>query len=116
MIERLKEKNLVRHEYYGYIELTRKGVKEAESIYERHKILFDFLHNLLGIDPKIAKEDACNIEHHLNSKTLEYILKFIQFIETCPEGKPLWLSNFHSFLRTGKRPELCPRREEDKKG
>ncbi|RLE11433.1 DtxR family transcriptional regulator [Candidatus Aerophobetes bacterium] len=111
MIRNLAEKNLVRHEHYGYVELTEKGLREAKFIYERHKMLFNFFHNLLGIDATIAKEDACKIEHYLNPKTLEYILKFIQFVETCPEGEPLWLSSFYYFVKHGTRPEHCGKRE-----
>jgi len=51
------------------------------------------------------------MEHILDAKTMKRLLKFLEFIETCPEGEPLWLSNFYSFLKTGKRPEPCLRRE-----
>lgn len=115
MIKTLAKKNLVRHEYYGYVELTEEGLRQAKFIYERHKILFNFFHNLLGINSNIAKEDACKIEHYLNPKTLEYILKFIQFVETCPEGEPLWLSSFHYFIKHGKRPEHCAKKEKIEK-
>jgi len=115
MIKTLAKKNLVRHEHYGYVELTEEGLRQAKSIYERHKILFNFLHNLLGINSNIAKEDACKIEHYLHPKTLEYILKFIQFVETCPEGEPLWLSSFHYFIKHGKRPEHCAKKEKIEK-
>ena len=107
----LAEKELVNHEKYGYIELTREGVRVAEQIYARHKNLYKFLHDFLGLSEPVSWRDACRMEHVLDTKTMKRLLKFLEFIETCPEGEPLWLSNFHSFLKTGKRPEPCLRRE-----
>ena len=107
----LAEKGLVNHEKYGYIELTREGVRVAKQIYARHKTLYKFLHDFLGLSEPVAWRDACRMEHILDAKTMKRLLKFLEFIETCPEGEPLWLSNFHSFLKTGKRPEPCLRRE-----
>ena len=107
----LAENGLVNHEKYGYIELTREGVRVARQVYARHKTLYKFLHDFLGLSEPVAWRDACRMEHVLDAKTMKRLLKFLEFIETCPEGEPLWLSNFHSFLKTGKRPEPCLRRE-----
>jgi DtxR family Mn-dependent transcriptional regulator len=106
-IKILSEKQLVHQEPYGYIELTQKGILKAKEIYERHKTLFKFFHEILGVDPKVAERDACEIEHHINRQTLNRILKFIKFAETCPEGEPLWLSSFHYYLKHGEKPEHC---------
>ena len=107
----LAENGLVNHEKYGYIELTREGVRVAKQVYARHKTLYKFLHDFLGLSEPVAWRDACRMEHVLDAKTMKRLLKFLEFIETSPEGEPFWLSNFHSFLKTGKRPEPCLRRE-----
>ena len=107
----LAGKGLVNHEKYGYIELTREGVRVAKQVYARHKTLYKFLHDFLGLSEPIAWRDACRVEHVLDAKTMKRLLKFLEFIETSPEGEPFWLSNFHSFLKTGKRPEPCLRSE-----
>ena len=107
----LAGKGLVNHEKYGYIELTREGVRVAKQVYARHKTLYKFLHDFLGLSEPVAWRDACRMEHVLDAKTMKRLLKFLEFIETSPEGEPFWLSNFHSFLKTGKRPEPCLRRE-----
>ncbi|MCP2604636.1 metal-dependent transcriptional regulator [Candidatus Aminicenantes bacterium AH-873-B07] len=106
-VKYLKKKNLVKHEHYGYVELTEKGKALAKSIYKRHKALYKFLHNFLGIHSSIAEKDACRIEHFLTPETMERILKFIEFIETCPRREPNWLSNFYHFVKTGKLPDVC---------
>ncbi len=107
----LAGKGLVNHEKYGYIELTREGVRVARQVYARHKTLYKFLHDFLGLSEPIAWRDACRVEHVLDAKTMKRLLKFLEFIETSPEGEPFWLSNFHSFLKTGKHPEPCLRSE-----
>jgi len=106
-LKKLKEKNLIVHEYYGYIELTQEGVNKAKTLYERHIMLKKFLHQILRMDEKIAEKDACKIEHYLSKETLERIIKFINFIETCPVGVPEWLNNFYYFVKHKRRPPEC---------
>jgi len=115
-IKVLSEKQLVHQEPYGYIELTQKGVLRAKEIYETHKTLYKFFHEILGVDTKVAEKDACEIEHHIHRKTLNRILQFIKFVETCPEGEPLWLSSFHYYAKHGDKPEHCQQSEGIVKG
>ncbi|HDN97718.1 MAG TPA: metal-dependent transcriptional regulator, partial [bacterium] len=98
---------LIVHEHYGYIELTSEGINKAKALYEKHLMLKKFLHQILGVDEKIAENDACKIEHYLSKETLERIIKFIDFIETCPQGIPEWLNNFYYFVKHEKRPPEC---------
>ena len=60
----------------GYITLTPSGKKIADTMYERHTILTNTL-VALGVDPVIASQDACKIEHHLSEETFEAIKKFL---------------------------------------
>ena len=56
----------------GYLLLTDSGRDVAEKIYERHTMLTDFFVRL-GVDPEIASDDACKIEHHLSDQTFAAI-------------------------------------------
>jgi Mn-dependent DtxR family transcriptional regulator len=114
-VKSLSKKNLVIHEHYGYLELTKKGEAAAKAVYKRHKILFKFLHDFLGIDPEIAEKDACSIEHHVAPETMDRLIKLIEFVESCPEKHPTWLSNFYHFARTGKRLKPCKEAKESRK-
>lgn len=107
----LQRKGLVVHERYGHVELTDEGASIAREIYEKHQTLFRFLHEMLGLPPEIAERDACAMEHHISPEGLERMLAFIEFVEECPEGEPLWLTSFHYYIETGRRPEHCPRGE-----
>ena len=54
----------------GYITLLDKGREIAEKIYERHTFLTDWLTSI-GVDPTVAAEDACRIEHVVSKETFE---------------------------------------------
>ena len=60
----------------GYIELTEKGSEIANKMYERHTLLTKWL-TALGVDEKIAVEDACRIEHVISEESFEAIKRHI---------------------------------------
>ena len=61
----------------GSIRLTDIGTEIAQKIYERHTLLTEWLTGI-GVEPDIASEDACKIEHHLSDATFEAIKNHIQ--------------------------------------
>lgn len=61
----------------GELVFTEKGEETAKKIYERHKLLSDFLTGL-GVSPETAEEDACRIEHVISDETMEAIRKKIK--------------------------------------
>ena len=61
----------------GYITLTPSGQEIADRIYERHTLLSSWLERL-GVDPKVAAEDACKIEHVISTESFEAIKKHIK--------------------------------------
>ena len=61
----------------GYINLTESGKEIATQIYERHVLLSSWLERL-GVDPDIASQDACKIEHVISSESFEAIKKHIK--------------------------------------
>ena len=60
----------------GFIYLTESGREIAEMIYERHQLLTSWL-TRLGVDPKVAEEDACRIEHDISKESFNAIKKAI---------------------------------------
>jgi Mn-dependent DtxR family transcriptional regulator len=61
----------------GYIYLTETGMEIASMIYERHQVLSEWFIRL-GVDEKIAVEDACRIEHDLSRESFAAIKRFIE--------------------------------------
>jgi Mn-dependent DtxR family transcriptional regulator len=80
MLKTLAEKKLINYEKYGGITLTEEGVKKAEEISKKHKIIIDFL-LLLGIDEKQANLEAEGIEHIISDETLRKIEKLYNLIK-----------------------------------
>ena len=60
----------------GYIPLTEKGMEIAQTMYERHTVLSQWLISL-GVDEKIAVEDACRMEHTMSTESFTAIKNFI---------------------------------------
>lgn len=56
----------------GYIRLTESGRKIAETIYERHTLLSNWLVHL-GVPAEIAAEDACRMEHVISPESFAAI-------------------------------------------
>lgn len=76
----LEENGLVRHEHYGYIELTPAGKEYAQSVYERHVLIMSFFTKILKVPLNIAEEDACIIEHYLHKVTMSRLRHFMKYI------------------------------------
>ena len=106
-LKKLAEDKLVKHERYGYVELTSEGASAAADVIRRHQILRRFLTEILGIDPEIADEDACKMEHDISEVTLEGLAKFVEFVLTCPQGIPEWLKNFGYYMEHAEHAEEC---------
>jgi DtxR family Mn-dependent transcriptional regulator len=98
----LKEKRLIHYEPYSFITLTSKGKKIAQSIRKRHKVLNNFLQNVLQIDANKADTTACRMEHVIDDETLERLTVFIEYINTCPRSNDGWLASFVNYIKTRK--------------
>ena len=75
-MKKLREANHITMTDAGFIYLTESGKEIAEMIYERHEFLSSWLVKL-GVDEKIAAEDACRIEHVISKESFEAIKKFV---------------------------------------
>ena len=75
-MKNLREAEHIRVTKEGYIYLTDSGKEITEMIYERHQILSSWLIKL-GVDKKVAEEDACRIEHDISKESFNAIKKAI---------------------------------------
>ena len=74
-------KNLRGKEYIevsdaGFITLTDAGKKIADTIYERHTFLSQWLISL-GVDEQIAVDDACRLEHQISPESFAAIKAYV---------------------------------------
>ncbi len=77
----LREEGYIVMDPGGQIELTEKGQEKAEGIYERHRLLTEFLQKVSGVDANLAEEDACKMEHIISHKTFQGIKEFMKRME-----------------------------------
>ena len=76
-MKNLRENGYIEVNEDGFITLTESGRKVAESMYERHTLLSDWLVHL-GVDKKTAVNDACKIEHVISQKSFLAIKEHIK--------------------------------------
>lgn len=74
----LKDDGYISIDSSGYIELTEKGTKTANDIYEKHKILTEFFTTVVKVSPEIAEEDACRIEHVISDETFQGLKRILE--------------------------------------
>lgn len=77
-INTLKNEGYLNHEHYGTIEITEKGLKTAESLFETHKIVRKFLMDFLGIEEDIAEDESRQISHIISKSTRKKLKKFMK--------------------------------------
>ena len=70
----------------GNITLLDKGREIAEKIYERHTLVSSWL-TAMGVDPDIAAEDACRIEHVISNETFDALKRHVSTMTEMLKGK-----------------------------
>ncbi len=73
----LKKGEYITADGNGFLHLTQKGKGVAETMFERHTLLSEFLEKI-GVDPQTASKDACKMEHHISTQTFDAIKKFAE--------------------------------------
>ena len=100
-LKKLSQQGLVEHNRYGRVQLTPEGEEIAQDVFRRHEALRRFLAEILKVDPKVAADDACEMEHAVSPTTQRKLAKFVEFVLKPPEGQPKWLKIFHQYSRQG---------------
>lgn len=71
-----REEEYITVDENGGINLTEKGLKIAESVYERHNVIAKAL-MMLGVDEKTAYADSCKIEHNISETSVKKIKEYL---------------------------------------
>ena len=75
-MKNLREKGCITVDGDGIISLTPEGRRIAEGVYERHILFTQWLISL-GVDPEVAAEDACRIEHVISEESFRAIQRHV---------------------------------------
>jgi len=105
----LAGKKLVNYAPYDLVTLTPEGGRVAERIIHRHQVLKDFIQRVLGIEERIAEQDACRMEHAASELVLDRLAQFIEFIRVCPRIDIHWIEGTGYFCHRPDTPEECER-------
>lgn len=86
-MKKLRESGYISTDTDGSITLNESGLEIASRIYGRHKTITRFF-VLLGVDPAVAAEDACKVEHDLSDETFSRLKEFVERTEQNASGDP----------------------------
>lgn len=108
MVKTLVERGYMEHDRYGDVHLTDKGRETAEKVLARHKVLKEFLVEVLGVDEEVAEKTACGMEHAMGQEVSERFSLFVEFVRICPRCGQDFLKDFLRYSKGGTiDPERC---------
>ena len=93
-LKTLGERGLLNYEPYNFVTLTREGKRIAREVTRRHRVLNDFLMNVLQIGPEKADLIACRMEHSVDKASIDALVRFIDFVYNCPRAGEDWIQSF----------------------
>ncbi len=108
-LRNLSAMQLINYAPYDLITLTSKGNEIAEEIVNRHQALKKFLTNVLGVNSTEADNAACQMEHSVPNTIVERLIKYAEYVETCPKGGITWDSGFGFYCKEGCKDSDCGR-------
>ena len=75
-MKNLRQGGYIKVDDDGSIIQLDKGQEIAEKIYERHTLISEWL-TAMGVDPEVAAEDACRIEHVISAETFDALKRHV---------------------------------------
>jgi DtxR family transcriptional regulator, Mn-dependent transcriptional regulator len=86
----LADKGLINYAPYDVITLTEEGQKAACDVIRRQEALHNFLVKVLSVGEDTARQAACEMEHALPPIILDRLIRFVDYIESCPRRRMAW--------------------------
>src|SRR5438445_4249499 len=88
-LRRMARDGMVRLTRSKEIELTAAGMRAAEAIVRRHRIMERWLTDGLGLDWVTADEEAARLEHAVSEVVERRLYEVLGRPTTCPHGNPI---------------------------
>jgi DtxR family transcriptional regulator, iron-dependent repressor len=88
-LRRMTRDGLVRMNGRKEVELTARGMRAAESIVRRHRIMERWLTDGLGLDWVTADAEAARLEHAVSDIVEQRLYEVLGRPATCPHGNPI---------------------------
>jgi DtxR family Mn-dependent transcriptional regulator len=85
MLKKLSEDDFIKYEPYRGSILTVKGLREAQKVTRKHRLLERFLADTLHIGKDKVHIEACKMEHDLSDEAEESLCRFLKHPDTCSD-------------------------------
>ncbi len=95
-LRRLRDLGLIDYQRREYVALTAEGERLARRVFARHEVLRRFFQDVLNMPAEAAEADACAMEHGLSDLGMDRLVRFVEFLGTCPHSPPRLLESFHA--------------------
>ncbi len=76
-MKNFREEGYITVDENGFLDLTEKGLKIAQSVYERHLVIAKVLMSL-GVSEETAYEDSCKIEHCISHESFDKLKEYLK--------------------------------------
>ena len=85
MLKKLAKKGYVEYSPYRGARLTDTGVQAAEKVVRKHRLLENFLQDVLSVKKDKVHAQACEMEHALSDEAEEALCRFLNHPNRCPD-------------------------------
>lgn len=89
VIQRLNKNDFIFYEPYKGAKLTEKGLKIANKIKRKHRLVEIFLSDYLCINLDNVHAEACRMEHCVSDEVTDALCKMMGGPSKCPCGKDI---------------------------
>ncbi len=90
MLKKLSDDDYIKYEPYKGSILTVKGLREAQKVTRKHRLLERFLADTLHIGKDKVHLQACQMEHALSDEAEESLCRLLKHPDTCSDdGKTI---------------------------
>lgn len=97
-MRKLANEDLIQYSAHEFVDLTPKGEAAALQLTSKHTFLKRFLIEVLNVESDRADREACELEHHLSTATLDRFILLYQFLSVCPKNDQLMLQRFRECI------------------
>ncbi|WP_298502103.1 metal-dependent transcriptional regulator [uncultured Methanobrevibacter sp.] len=95
MLKKLENLGYIAYTPYKGATLTDEGMKIAQKITRKHRILEKFLKDILKIKEENIHDQACEMEHSLSDEAERSLCNMLQNPDLCPDENVIPACNFN---------------------
>ncbi|HUU85904.1 MAG TPA: metal-dependent transcriptional regulator [Phycisphaerae bacterium] len=108
-LKALKQRGLVVEDENKFLQLSAEGQRVAGAVRGKKFLFESFMHNVLGVDKRVADEDTCKIEHLVSDDTARRLARFVRFITSGDPSAEAFLRAWQLFSEPCEHdPTGCP--------